>query len=192
MMRPGLSISIVDGHARAPPCHCQQRNSPPGNRRPPEAVLPAWLLTRAESRLNGSGRTSSMTGSARPALPARQDLKAKAIGALRRLQKRPGLVRAFFADPATWRYRSPHRPVIGQTYSTHPLVRGSAYAIASMTAGGRRTNRVWSVPPIGADGLAGEDHCQGGAPAAKRGRTTLTVIFARRQDARREEDGPVR
>src|SRR5438552_13183309 len=28
------------------------------------------------------------------------------------------------------------------------------------------------------------------APAAQRGRTTLTVIFARRQDARREEDGP--
>jgi hypothetical protein len=41
-------------------------------------------------------------------------------------------------------------------------------------------------------GLAGEDQCQGGAPAAERGRTTLTVIFARRQDARREEDGPVR
>jgi hypothetical protein len=36
-----------------------------------------------------------------------------------------------------------------------------------------------------------EDQCQGGAPAAKRGRTTLTVIFARREDARREEDGPV-
>jgi hypothetical protein len=35
-----------------------------------------------------------------------------------------------------------------------------------------------------------EDQSQGGAPAAKRGRTTLTVIFARRQDARREEDGP--
>src|SRR5579859_6025320 len=41
-------------------------------------------------------------------------------------------------------------------------------------------------------GLAVEDQCQGGAPAAKRGRTTLTVIFARRQDARREEDGSVR
>jgi hypothetical protein len=37
-----------------------------------------------------------------------------------------------------------------------------------------------------------EDQCQGEAPAAERGRTTLTVIFARRQDARREEDGPVR
>jgi hypothetical protein len=30
---------------------------------------------------------------------SKQDLKSKAIGALRRLQKRPGLVRAFFADP---------------------------------------------------------------------------------------------
>jgi transposase len=30
---------------------------------------------------------------------SKADLKAKAIGALRRLQKRPGLVRAFFADP---------------------------------------------------------------------------------------------
>jgi hypothetical protein len=30
---------------------------------------------------------------------SKHDLKAKAIGALRRLQKRPGLVRAFFADP---------------------------------------------------------------------------------------------
>jgi hypothetical protein len=39
-------------------------------------------------------------------------------------------------------------------------------------------------------GLAVEDHSQGGAPAAQRGRTTLTVIFARREDARREEDGP--
>ena len=30
---------------------------------------------------------------------SKQDLKSKAVGALRRLQKRPGLVRAFFADP---------------------------------------------------------------------------------------------
>ena len=30
---------------------------------------------------------------------SRQDLKSKAIGALRRLQKRAGLVRSFFADP---------------------------------------------------------------------------------------------
>jgi transposase len=30
---------------------------------------------------------------------SKDDLKSKAIGALRRLQKRPGLVRAFFADP---------------------------------------------------------------------------------------------
>ena len=30
---------------------------------------------------------------------SKEDLKSKAIGALRRLRKRPGLVRAFFADP---------------------------------------------------------------------------------------------
>ena len=30
---------------------------------------------------------------------SKEDLKSKAIGALRRLQKRPGLIRAFFADP---------------------------------------------------------------------------------------------
>ena len=30
---------------------------------------------------------------------SKEDLKSKAVGALRRLQKRPGLVRAFFADP---------------------------------------------------------------------------------------------
>jgi transposase len=30
---------------------------------------------------------------------SKQDLKSKAASALRRLQKRPGLVRAFFADP---------------------------------------------------------------------------------------------
>ncbi len=35
-----------------------------------------------------------------------------------------------------------------------------------------------------------EDHNQGGAPAAQRGRTTLIVIFARRHNARRGEDGP--
>jgi hypothetical protein len=34
--------------------------------------------------------------------------------------------------------------------------------------------------------LAVEHQSQGGAPEAKRGRTTLTVIFARRQEARRE------
>jgi transposase len=36
---------------------------------------------------------------AKTGVTSKHDLKAKAIGALRRLQKRPGLVRAFFADP---------------------------------------------------------------------------------------------
>jgi transposase len=36
---------------------------------------------------------------AKTGVTSKHDLKAKAIGALRRLQKRPALVRAFFADP---------------------------------------------------------------------------------------------
>jgi transposase len=36
---------------------------------------------------------------AKAGVTSAEDLKSKAIGALRRLQKRPGLVRAFFADP---------------------------------------------------------------------------------------------
>jgi hypothetical protein len=36
---------------------------------------------------------------ARSGVTSKADLKARAVGALRRLQKLPGLVRAFFADP---------------------------------------------------------------------------------------------
>ena len=36
---------------------------------------------------------------AKAGITSKRDLKAKAAGALRRLQKRPGLIRAFFADP---------------------------------------------------------------------------------------------
>ena len=36
---------------------------------------------------------------AKAGVTSKDDLKAKAVGALRRLQKMPGLVRAFFADP---------------------------------------------------------------------------------------------
>src|SRR6266516_6739489 len=52
-----------------------------------------------------------------------------------------------------------------------------------------RLRRDSAVLPLGAD-LAVEDQNQGGAPAAQRGRTTLIVIFARRHNARRGEDGP--
>ena len=45
------------------------------------------LEERQHDRIGKTGVTS------------KEDLKSKAIGALRRLQKRPGLVRAFFADP---------------------------------------------------------------------------------------------
>ena len=57
------------------------------------------------------------------------------------------------------------------------------------------TSRVWSVLLIGAEVLPGKITVKGGAcaiaPATRPG-APLTVIFARRQDARREEDGPVR
>src|SRR5262249_51376730 len=46
--------------------------------------------------------------------------------------------------------------------------------------------RLLAVPLDSCRAVAAEDQSQGGAPAAERGRTTLTVIFARRQDARRE------
>ncbi len=36
---------------------------------------------------------------AKAGVASKDDLKAKAIGALRRFQKLPGLVRGFFADP---------------------------------------------------------------------------------------------
>jgi hypothetical protein len=50
------------------------------------------------NRLNGlekrQARPDRKTG-----VTSKEDLKSKAVGALRRLQKRPALVRAFFADP---------------------------------------------------------------------------------------------
>ncbi len=55
---------------------------------PPELNPDEWVWKNVKhDRIGKTGVTS------------KQDLKAKAIGALRRLQKRPGLVRAFFADP---------------------------------------------------------------------------------------------
>jgi hypothetical protein len=52
---------------------------------------PAWSTLRPGGHPPGSSTAATSTG--------KDDLKAKAIGALRRLQKMPGLVRAFFADP---------------------------------------------------------------------------------------------
>ena len=54
----------------------------------PELNPDEWVWKNVKhDRIGKSGVTS------------KQDLKSKAIGALRRIQKRPGLVRAFFADP---------------------------------------------------------------------------------------------
>jgi hypothetical protein len=48
--------------------------------------------------MSGSGRTSS-DRIGKTGVTSKDDLKSKAIGALRRLQKLPGLVRGFFIDP---------------------------------------------------------------------------------------------
>ena len=54
----------------------------------PELTPDEWVWKNARhDRIGKAGVTS------------KDDLKAKAIGVLRRLQKMPGLVRAFFADP---------------------------------------------------------------------------------------------
>lgn len=54
----------------------------------PELNPDEWVWKNVkQDRMGKSGVTS------------KQNLKSKAVGALRRLQKRPGLVRAFFADP---------------------------------------------------------------------------------------------
>ena len=48
--------------------------------------------------MSGCGSTSSTTGSAVPG-DGPEDLKAKALAALHRLQKLPHLVQSFFRDP---------------------------------------------------------------------------------------------
>ena len=51
-------------------------------------------------------------------LASKDDLKAKAIGALRRLQKMPALVRSFFADPHL-RYIAAAKPELPRIQSTY-------------------------------------------------------------------------
>jgi len=56
----------------------------------------------SSTQANGSGKMPGTTGSgaaSRSGLTSRQDLKSKAADVLRRPRKRPGLVRAFIADP---------------------------------------------------------------------------------------------
>ena len=93
----------------------QPRAGLPGRRRPPHPprsghnefvastdgrlklfVLPAY--SPSSTPTSGSGRTSSTTASA-TSVTGQDEFKAKVIGALRRLQKLPALVRGFFADP---------------------------------------------------------------------------------------------
>ena len=93
---PGPSISSSTGiPPTAPPPRSEFAASTEGRlklfRLPgysPELNPDEWVWKNVKhDRIGKTGVTS------------KQDLKSKAVGALRRLQKRPGLVRAFFADP---------------------------------------------------------------------------------------------
>jgi transposase len=93
---PGPVYLIVDGHpAHRATATKEFTASTEGRLRlfflpgySPELNPDEWVWKNVKhDRIGKTGVTS------------RQDLKSKAIGALRRLQKRPGLIRAFFADP---------------------------------------------------------------------------------------------
>jgi transposase len=93
---PGPACLIVDGHpAHRATATKQFAASTEGRLRliflpgySPELNPDEWIWKNVKhDRIGKTGVTS------------KDDLKSKAIGALRRLQKRPRLVRAFFADP---------------------------------------------------------------------------------------------
>ena len=93
---PGPVYLIVDGHPAHRAAAVQQYVASTGGRLKlfrlpgysPELNPDEWVWKNVKhDRIGKTGVTS------------KEDLKSKAIGALRRLQKRPGLVRAFFADP---------------------------------------------------------------------------------------------
>jgi transposase len=93
---PGPVYLIVDGHpAHRATATKQFIASTEGRLRlvflpgySPELNPDEWVWKNVKhDRIGKTGVTS------------KDDLKSKAVGALRRLQKRPGLVRAFFADP---------------------------------------------------------------------------------------------
>jgi hypothetical protein len=71
---------------REPVMHQTNDRQAPENGRVPSAAPSGWKNIKND-RFAHAGVTS------------KDDLKAKAVGALRRLQKLPGLVRSFFADP---------------------------------------------------------------------------------------------
>ena len=93
---PGPVYLIVDGHpAHRATATKQFAASAEGRLKliflpgySPELNPDEWVWKNVKhDRIGKTGVTS------------KEDLKSKAIGALRRLQKRPRLVRAFFADP---------------------------------------------------------------------------------------------
>jgi transposase len=93
---PGPVYLVVDGHPAHRAAVTKEFAASTGGRLrlfflpgySPELNPDEWVWKNVKhDRIGKTGVTS------------KQDLKSKAIGALRRLQKRPGLVRAFFADP---------------------------------------------------------------------------------------------
>jgi transposase len=93
---PGPVYLIVDGHPAHRATATREFAASTGGRLkliflpgyPPELNPDEWVWKNVKhDRIGKTGVTS------------KDDLKSKAIGALRRLQKRPRLVRAFFADP---------------------------------------------------------------------------------------------
>jgi transposase len=93
---PGPVYLIVDGHPAHRAAAVKQYVASTGGRLKlfrlpgysPELNPDEWVWKNVKhDRIGKTGVTS------------KEDLKSKAVGALRRLQKRPGLVRAFFADP---------------------------------------------------------------------------------------------
>jgi transposase len=93
---PGPVYLIIDGHPAHRATATKEFAASTGGRLrliflpgySPELNPDEWVWKNVKhDRIGKTGVTS------------KEDLRSKAIGALRRLQKRPGLVRAFFADP---------------------------------------------------------------------------------------------
>ena len=93
---PGPVYLVLDGH----PAH--RATATKEFAASMEGRLKLFFLPGYSPELNGDEwvwKNVKHDRIARTGVTSKQDLKAKAVGALRRLQKRPGLVRAFFADP---------------------------------------------------------------------------------------------
>jgi hypothetical protein len=93
-MRSGLFVPIFDALVTprsSPGC-------PPRQRKPAAAVLPARVCAGVEPRCVG-GKHVKHDRIGRAGVSSPEDLKAKALAALHRLQKLPQLLQGFFGDP---------------------------------------------------------------------------------------------